>query len=451
MRILFLCAIFIVINVFLVVSYFYNKKYKEKELNKLKQEQEQKKLEENDPGKNTKSDKDLREEIEPLTWCTWVSSIAICLDIWLIGAVFTHLWATSFFDEIQEGDSRKALFGDSFGAVNALVSAFAFAGMIVSFFMQRTELRLQRKELQENRDEMSQQTAQFTAENRNLEIQRFENLFYNMLNLQQRIVDGLKYEQYQNVPQYDSGICVMTHKVLLSVAGRDVFRHLFNDAVFYHKNEFGNRCEEKGFAKYLSIYGIKRYDDISYPSYFDHYFRHLYKIIQFVDSKVRLTDNSNEQGRFLSYEEAYEYISFVRGTLSRYELVWLYYNALVPDYHNFKVLIEKYSLLKSLRSDYLTTSKEADSFFAEKGLVDDDFDGTDFLRNDYEFYMKTENNDKGNNKYKYHISAFWNKGQIEEGRMRLKKWESFIQDHTNKKPEESSIISRGKSCEAKER
>lgn len=140
---------------------------------------------------------DLKDEIEPKQQYSWVLGIVICFDIWIIGAICTHLWASAFFDDVPESNSRKALFGDSFGAVNALVSAFAFGGMIVAFILQRYELRLQRKELRDNRTEMEQQTKQFISQNKNLEIQRFENLFYNMLNLQQNVVDGLRYDYYE--------------------------------------------------------------------------------------------------------------------------------------------------------------------------------------------------------------------------------------------------------------
>ncbi len=132
-------------------------------------------------------EEDLKDEIEPSQANIWIEVIAICLDIWIVGALLTHLWAGAYFTDVAENDSRKALFGDSFGGVNALVSALAFAGMIVALVLQRYELRLQRKELRDNRAEMSRQTSQFQAENTNLETQRFENLFYNMLNLQQEI------------------------------------------------------------------------------------------------------------------------------------------------------------------------------------------------------------------------------------------------------------------------
>lgn len=62
------------------------------------------------------------------------------------------------FFPTSQNDCPPALFGDSFGAVNALISAFAFAGMIVTFVLQRYELSMQRKELESQRMEFSSQT-----------------------------------------------------------------------------------------------------------------------------------------------------------------------------------------------------------------------------------------------------------------------------------------------------
>lgn len=81
-------------------------------------------------------------------------------------------------------DCAPALFGDSFGAVNALISALAFAGMIVTFILQRYELEMQRKELKAQR-------LEFSSQNKTLKLQRFENTFFNMMELQQSIVNDL--------------------------------------------------------------------------------------------------------------------------------------------------------------------------------------------------------------------------------------------------------------------
>lgn len=49
-------------------------------------------------------------------------------------------------------------FGDSFGAVNDLFSALAFAFLIVTVLMQRKELEFQRKEIRDRRKEFALKT-----------------------------------------------------------------------------------------------------------------------------------------------------------------------------------------------------------------------------------------------------------------------------------------------------
>ena len=50
-------------------------------------------------------------------------------------------------------------FGDMFGAVNALFSGLAFAGVIIAILLQREELRLQRQELQDTRQTLARSAA----------------------------------------------------------------------------------------------------------------------------------------------------------------------------------------------------------------------------------------------------------------------------------------------------
>lgn len=358
------------------------------------------------------NDEDLADEIEPKQIFSWVFAICICLDIWIVSAVATHCWARNFFNDVSSTDNREALFGDSFGAVNALVSAFAFAGMIVAFILQRYELKLQRKELRDNREEMVRQTKQFKVQNDNLEIQRFENLFYNMLTLQQSIVSGLRYEYYEEeirtVSLEGGGVSYDKHYEKREVVGRDVFRYLFESVEL--EVEESRTGKVHGYRGFLHYRGLSNYDTTLIPSYFDHYFRHLYKIVQFVDSQN------------FEFDLKYRYLSFLRGTLSRYELVWLYYNTLSPAFYKFKILIERYSLLKALRYDLLTISKETNTYYTSLGITLRELESLQFNGRDFEFYLT--DNDEEKNKYK--ISAFWNRNDLDRGLEHLKRWLSFI-------------------------
>lgn len=76
--------------------------------------------------------------------------IVIVIGLWLFCLVAAKLL---FPDWTVRGQ-----IGDSFGAVNALFSGLAFAGVIITILLQRDELELQRKELELTRKEMENST-----------------------------------------------------------------------------------------------------------------------------------------------------------------------------------------------------------------------------------------------------------------------------------------------------
>ena len=71
--------------------------------------------------------------------------------------IIVFIWISSVFiiGKFYSKISEKGAFGDSFGAVNALFSGIALAGIIYTMNLQRKELKLQRKELIENRKELA--------------------------------------------------------------------------------------------------------------------------------------------------------------------------------------------------------------------------------------------------------------------------------------------------------
>lgn len=189
-----------------------------------------------------------------------ILAILVCLILCIGGMFLSHWYAERYF-EVSNDENPQALLGDSFGAVNALISAFAFAGVIVAIFLERNELKLHRKDL-------SFQQQEFAIQNETLQLQRFENTFFNMLTLQQRIVLDL---------------CYKDEKMGKIVQGRELFFFSFEEMV--HQVESSNGQEDIiiGMRQYLAVNGLACYDNCRTPSYFDHYFRHLYTIIKFID------------------------------------------------------------------------------------------------------------------------------------------------------------------------
>lgn len=93
--------------------------------------------------------------------------IAVGLTIIAIGFPFL---VNYFF-----GDwAKSGTFGDTFGALNALFSGLAFAGVIVTILIQRNELNNQRIELQLQRTEMQETRKEFLTN-------RITNLVYSQL------------------------------------------------------------------------------------------------------------------------------------------------------------------------------------------------------------------------------------------------------------------------------
>lgn len=90
-------------------------------------------------------------------------SIVIGLPIALIATIDLGHIIRIMFDEIYAKVptlETLSLFGDSFGPINVLVSALAFAGLLYTIFQQRETLRLMIQELDLSRKQMFESSLQ---------------------------------------------------------------------------------------------------------------------------------------------------------------------------------------------------------------------------------------------------------------------------------------------------
>ena len=92
-----------------------------------------------------------------------------------LGLLILVLWVSS--GSLLYSDPNRGTFGDMFGAINALFSGLAFAGLIFTILLQRDELVEQRRELRHARRQLRNQT-------RTLTLERHERIFFNLLGLQ---------------------------------------------------------------------------------------------------------------------------------------------------------------------------------------------------------------------------------------------------------------------------
>ena len=280
------------------------------------------------------------------------------LWIWIVLAIIGVIaaWGLSWWliNKNIDCSTERGTFGDMFGAVNALFSGLAFAGLIVTLLYQKEELKLQREELAQTREELKGQREEFEEQNKTMKRQRFENTFFNMLSLQQEIVANLSFEYYaspnirpHNIPEeiFYRGVPKGQFH------GREVFEGIYKHAII----EYNGARHPDGIVKILKQNGYIAYPVISVTTRFDHYFRHLYHIYRFVDTSDLIEDS-----------ERYNYACIIRSQLSDYELVMMFYNCLTSNGRaKFKPLIEKYSVFNNLRFELLAKANDKEEYAQE--------------------------------------------------------------------------------------
>lgn len=252
-----------------------------------------------------------------LRWPVYVIPNAFVIVLWLLS--WYLLSTTDVFKDWQE----RGPFGETFGAVNALFSGFAFAWIIITVYLQSQELALQRQELEYTRTELRGQKEQLQQQNKTLKVQKFETTFFQLLQLHHEIVNAI--ERY-----------VGNHPV----RGRRNFDSFYREFIGSYDAEYKKDPHSDPLIiierSYLAFFTQKEPD-------LGHYFRNLYNIVKYVDT------SDIENKKF--------YTNLIRAQLSVPELMLLFYDGLSSlGKDKFKPLIERYALLKNIPKGKLANS-----------------------------------------------------------------------------------------------
>ena len=268
-----------------------------------------------------------------------LSALLIILVVYCSAIYFAKdiaIWLYDIAPSNEDGKvddilTKTGQFGDSAGAINALFSALAFFGVLWALITQKEDSKKQEE---------------------NIRIERFENTFFQMLSLQQEMVKDLyfpiKKEIENNTLTGDNPNSTITIEPS-SIVGRELFRYIYEENTYSYSG-----ISYKGMKDVLNKFGQEYYEPMYTTPYFDHYFRHLYRIIKLIDETDLLPND---------FETKYKYTSIVRGQLSRYELIWIFYNCLSDNGNKkFKPLLETYSLLKNIRIELLAKQSDKDLY-----------------------------------------------------------------------------------------
>lgn len=239
-----------------------------------------------------------------------IAFLAVCTVILFMPLLLTQCSCVDFTETGQVGDT----IGGTTAPFVAMIAAYL---TFVAFWVQF-------RANQNQRDDIA--------------LERFNTNFFNLLNIHEEITNSLEFE-YR-----------LDNNEVNSIKGRSAFRFAFNQVEETTKENVKYEVM-KGL---LRSRGVESYFTSNSPTYFDHYFRCMYRIVKLIDETEVLSDDNIER----ELENRKEYVSILRSKLSRYELVWLFYNGLTYGKEKFKPLIEKYALLKNLRPDLLALRKD---------------------------------------------------------------------------------------------
>lgn len=250
--------------------------------------------------------RDNSDESKDLLFRYPVALAAIVFSIWLLSGLLVNIFA-----------ENRGTFGDMFGAINALFTGLAFAGVIYTIYLQKIELKLQREELRATRDELKGQKEEMKIQNQTAQQQRFENTLFQLIELHQDRIKSMT--EKENYVDFEGRLCF------------DVYYNKVYSAI--KKTGSTTTDRENISTNYMSFYR-------QYGTKLGPYFSSLYQIIKLIDNSKM--DNKSD------------YASLVRAQLSTHEQYLLFYHCLSNlGCEKFKPFVETYGLLKRIEKTNL--------------------------------------------------------------------------------------------------
>jgi hypothetical protein len=234
--------------------------------------------------------------------------IGLCSITFMIIVLYlNYLYAVNL------GKDYQGIFGDMFGASNALFTGLSFTGLIITILLQRQEIKDTKNEVQKQAGIIS--------------LQQFENTLFTLISCHHQIIGDLRSDSYalkngKKIYTYFEG-----RKVFESLVGI-IFNNIENEADTFNIK----------FAKLYEGLGNK----------YLHYVRNLFQIIKIID-EYRFNYDEN-----INTKEKNKYIGIIWQQLSDHEITLIFYNcAYEKENPEYKKLIEKYALMENTREIFI--------------------------------------------------------------------------------------------------
>lgn len=195
-------------------------------------------------------------------------------------------------------------------SANVLISSLAFCGLMIGLFFQQNELELQREELKLQRNELKETRKEFELQNRTLRLQRFDDTFFNLLNLYFDTKNGI-HISLKNIPIYKIEklepikLKQVDEIFIDNVKGEIFFKKVDKLLHIFEENDFSNNS-----SSYNSVYsGIT-----------SHFYNETIQYYRVVTTIFKTIDDSE-----LNDGEKKYYLELFSDFMSLEEFRWLYF------------------------------------------------------------------------------------------------------------------------------
>ncbi len=263
-------------------------------------------------------------------------------------------------------------FGDFIGGISG--SLWALAGVLLFYLAlkeQRKDIQINQKalnaqiqslnqqieEFKLQRNELEQTRKVFIEQSETLKIQRFENTFFQLLTLQQELVDNLRFDHPEYTESEILSKKLYTRNNVFSKSV-EILKGNFQKDIFDESN--WKSTEPKSYKEAYERIG-RRYKEfylITTKQSLSHYFRNLYHIFKFIYLSELVEDKRKQF-----------YASIVRAQLSSDELFLILYNSLIDGLGkpNFLFLIRFFDIMQNFDFELISRFKyHKDIFDREK-------------------------------------------------------------------------------------
>ncbi|MFZ1320005.1 MAG: putative phage abortive infection protein [Ignavibacteria bacterium] len=250
----------------------------------------------------------------------WKFCIFLIVLGFAVGILGIFIFEMNGKDEFEKfGNFSAGTVASIWSLAGIVLIYIAFLGQKLELLYQKEELQLNRKELEENRKVMTEQKREFELQNKTLQKQSFENLFFQLIRNYSDIVNSMFYK---------SSVETST--------GKDYFKSVYNELLRL-KSNWDDRTAANEEER-INIAFMEFYE--KFEGELGNYFRNLYYILKCIN-----TSDS---------EDKKMYSNILRAQLTNYQLALLFYDCL-SDFgrDHFKELAEKYEIFKYLPDELL--------------------------------------------------------------------------------------------------